>query len=196
MSKRRANGVRSHGDNIDNFIDDDINVDDRIIHLFESISNVSSSKVIKGIQLMLAKGKDKPIDIYINSFGGCPYSSMAIYDFIRACKETTIRTYAIGCAMSGGSIVFMAGDERYMYKNSVLMLHTVASIAEGKIFDMDIETEECKRIFKQMCDLYAEGTNKSTKQWANLLKYEDRYYRPVKALELGFIDKIIEKNLV
>ena len=191
MSKRKANGVRSHGDNIDNFIDDDINVDDRIIHLFESISNVSSSKVIKGIQLMLAKNTDKPIDIFINSFGGCPYSSTILFDFIRTLNNTTVRTYCAGCAMSGGSIVFMAGDERYIYKNSVLMLHTVSSIAEGKIFDMDIETEECKRIFKDMCAIYATDTNKSAKQWANLLKYEDRYYRAEKAVEIGLATKIL-----
>ena len=172
-------------DNTTVFIDDSININDRIIHLFGSVDDEMASNVIKGIQLMVTKDSSKPISIYINSFGGCPYAAFGIYDYIRSI-HIVVKTYVTGCAMSGGSIIFMAGDERYMFPNAVLMLHSVSSIAEGKVFlDLIDETEECKRIHKQMCEVYAEGSNKTVKQWHKLIEYKDRYYRIEEALKIG-----------
>ena len=179
--------------NFTTFIDDDIDIDNRIIHLFEDIDADSASKITKGIQIMIAKDKNKPIDIYINTFGGCAYSGLFLYDFIRCQRETEIRTYACGCVMSAGSLVFFAGDERYMYENSVIMLHSVASMAEGKVFlELNNETEECKKIYKQLCNIYAENTKPNYKEWYRWLKFEDKNYRKDKALELGFVNKILK----
>lgn len=187
--------IKKDIDNRDIFIENDIDIEGRTIHLFEDINNVSASKVIKGIQIMRRDNLDKPIDIFINSFGGCPYSSFAVYDFIRASKDVTIRTYCCGCAMSGGSIIFMAGDERYMFENSVFMFHSVSSIAEGKVFtDIKVEYDECHKIHSQLCDVYAAGTNKTKAQWNKLIEHKDLYYRKDKALELGIIDGIVETN--
>lgn len=185
--KRKVQKKIGTSDNTSVFIDNDINVNDRIIHLFDEIDNYSASNVIKGIQLMLKRNDEEPIEIYINSFGGCPYSAFSIHDFISKCP-VTVKTFVTGCAMSGGSIVFMAGDERYMYENSVLMLHSVSSLAEGKVFlDMEDEYEECKKIHEQLCEIYANNSTKSKKQWSNLLKYKDKYYRKQESLKLGLI---------
>jgi ATP-dependent protease ClpP protease subunit len=179
--------------NFTTFIDDDIDIDNRVIHLFKPIDFESVSNVAKGIQLMMAKGTDRPIDIYIGSFGGCPYAAFWLYDFIKVQVNLEINTYACGAAMSGGSIIFMAGDHRYMYEHSRLMLHSIASIAEGKLFvSMVPEIEECREIYKDMCKLYALHSNQDFKTWYRWLKFEDKTINSTKALELGLVDKVIK----
>lgn len=179
-------------DNANKYLDYGIDIDNRIVNLTHDIDSESVSVCMSGILLMLARDKTSDINIYINSFGGDPYTSFGFYDFLRSLKTCDVNTYNIGCAMSGGSIIFLAGDNRYMYENTVFMFHSVSSGAEGKVYlDMVDETEECKRIHKQLCQIYARHTNKSELQWNNLIKFKDVYYRADKALELGIVHKII-----
>lgn len=181
-------------DNTDKFMDHGIDIENRVIHLFDDIGAETTGMVVKGIQLMLAKNKERDIDIYINSFGGCPYSAFGLYNFIRTLKTVTINTYNIGCAMSAGSIIFMSGDNRYMYEDTVFMFHSVASGVDGKLFEIVTEAEECKKIQQQMCAIYAKHTNKTEKQWASLLKHENKFYRSDIAVEYGIIHKVIVDN--
>ena len=179
-------------DNTQLFLDNHINIDNRIIHIFDEIDQEMASNVIKGVQLMMAKDGEKPIDVYINSFGGCVYSSFAIYDFLRT-QTVEIRTHNIGCAMSGGSIIYLAGDVRYAYKNSVFMLHTVSdAIPYAKAFEITNNAENNKAIIKQMCDIYGERTNRDAQEWKKIIKYEDKYYRSEEALKLNIVTEIVE----
>lgn len=182
-------------DNTQLFIDDGINVDLRIIHLFDDIDSDSVGKVIKGLQLIMAKNSELPIDIYINTFGGDPYSGLALYSYIRSLGTIVIRLHALGAVMSAGSIIFMAGDERYIYSNSVLMLHSVSSFAEGKVhLALEDEAEECKRLHKQMCEIYAAHSKQDFNYWNKRIKYKDIYIRPEEAVTLGLVDKIVKEE--
>ncbi len=180
--------------NFTTFIDDDIDIDNRIIHLFKDIDFESVSNVVKGIQLMIARGTDRYIDIYIGSFGGCIYSSFWLYDFIRAQVNVEINTYVCGAAMSGGSIIFLAGDNKYMYQHSRLMMHSVSSsVVDGKLFvDMVPEVEECRKLYIEMCNIYAEHSNQNYKTWYRWLKHDDKFYNAEEAKKLELIDKIIK----
>lgn len=192
--KRKINR-KLNNDNTDKFMDHGIDVENRVIHLFEDIDAETAGMVVKGLQLMMVKSKDKDIDIYINSFGGCPYASIGLYNFIRTLKTCNVNTYNIGCAMSGGSIIFMAGDNRFMYENTVFMIHSVSSGAEGKVYlELIEEAEECKRIHKDLCEIYARHTNKSEKQWHRLIEHKNRYYRAEEAINMGIVHKIIVDN--
>lgn len=186
---------RYNKDNADKYLEYGIDIDNRIVNITHSIEQESVAICMSGIMLMLAKDKEKDIHIYINSFGGDPYTSMGFYDFLRSLKTCDINTYNIGCAMSGGSIIFMAGDNRYMYENTVFMMHSVSSGAEGKVhLDLIDEADECKRIHNQLCEIYAKHTKRTKKQWDNLIKYKDRYYRAEDALKMGIVHKIITDN--
>ena len=182
-------------DNADKYLEYGIDVENRIVNITHDICQESISISISGIHLMLARDKNKDIDIYINSFGGCPYTAMGFYNFIRTLNTCDVNTYNIGCVMSAASIIFVAGDNRYMYEDTVFMLHSVSSMAEGKAhLDLSDESDECKRIHKQMCDIYAKHTDKSSKQWNTMIRYRDKYIRKNEALDIGIVDKIIYDN--
>lgn len=182
-------------DNAEKYLEYGIDIDNRIVNITHEIDQESVAICMSGILLMIAKNKTEDIHIYINSFGGCVYTGMGFYNFLRTLQSVKIKTYNVGCAMSAGSLIFMAGDERFMYEDTVFMFHSVSSGAEGKVhLDLVDEAEECKRIHKQLCDIYAKHTNKSSKQWNNLIKYKDIYYRKEDALKIGIVDKIILDN--
>lgn len=182
-------------DNSSTFIEEHVDLDNRIIHLFVDITSKSVSRVIKGIQLMINRNSEQPINIFINSSGGCIYSSFGLYNFIKAQKDTIIKTYNCGCCMSGGSIIFLAGDEKYMYKDSVFMFHTVSSGGGQDLStlfgDMIPDTNETTKLYVQMCKIYAENSNIAYKEWYRKLKFQNQYYRVKEALEMEIVDKVL-----
>jgi ATP-dependent protease ClpP protease subunit len=99
----------------------------------------------------------------------------------------------MGAIMSAATIIFLSGDEKIAYENSVFMFHTVSSATYGK-FTVEIkdEYEECKRIHMDMCQFYGKYTKIPAKEWFKLLKANDLYIRPEKALEMGIVDKILK----
>lgn len=177
-------------DNTTIFLEEGIDVDNRVIHLFEDIDQGVVSKVIRGIQLMTVKNAELPISIYINSFGGDVYSGFGLFDFIQS-LQVEVHIYVVGCAMSAASIILMAGDHRYMYENSKLMLHSASGGVDGKSFEVVNDAEEHKRIHQQMSEIYASRSNVDAKKWSKDLKYENLYYRAEEAMELGLIDSIV-----
>lgn len=185
------NGRKMTPDNNSMFIDDGVNLKDRVIHLFEDVGSDSVGKVIRGIQLMLVANKE-PIDIFINSFGGCPYSAWAVANFITLQKDVLIRTHALGAVMSAATTVFLAGDEKLCYENSVFMFHTVSSGVEGKYTnELKDNYLECQRIHEDMCEFYGKYTKTTSKEWMKLLKGNDLYIRPEQAVEMGIVDRIV-----
>lgn len=189
---KQKKAKRLNSDNTSTFIEDGINVDNRQIHLFDTISQDSTSKVIRGIQLMLVKNAELPISLYINSYGGDVYSGLGLFDFIHS-LTVEVHIYVVGTAMSAASIVLMAGDVRYMYENSKLMLHTCSGGVEGKAFEIINDAAEHKRIHQQMAELYASRSNVKVEKWAKDLKHENMYLRAEEALSLGLIDIIVKR---
>lgn len=182
-------------DHINFFFEKGVYINGRIIHIQTDIDTNVAMDVIKALDLLEAASETLPISIYIATFGGCPYSAFGIYDYIKANVNAPVETCIIGTAMSAGSIIFMSGDTRTMLQNSVLMLHTVSSYAEGKVHtSLSNESDECKRIHQQMCKIYARHSKKDYKYWTSHIKYEDRYYRGKEALRLGLATDFIEDD--
>jgi ATP-dependent Clp protease protease subunit len=68
--------------------------------------------------------KRKPIQIYINSYGGYVNDMWSIIDIILNSK-TPIHTYCTGYAQSAAFELFLSGHRRYMTKHAKLMYHQI-----------------------------------------------------------------------
>lgn len=174
-------------DNSKYWIETGIDLEQRKIMIDETIDEYSTGWVIRAIHKMLEINSEDPIDIYINSFGGSVYDGFALYDTIINCDKTTIRTHALGKIMSMALIIFLAGDERDATENATFMAHAISSYTWGKLYELDIETNECKRLEENTLKIMADRTGQSYSYWKRQLKYEDRYYDKDKAKELGII---------
>lgn len=92
---------------------------------FDSVS-LSSVKS----QLRNVKDIDE-IEVHINSYGGDVFESIAILNYLKYERSEKITTVVDGIAASGGSIIFMAGDERVMPSNTQVMIHNPWTITYG-----------------------------------------------------------------
>src|SRR5690606_32257406 len=122
---------RVNRDDTDRFHDYSLYIPKRIIYVGSETHDIESGesgtdgamaeRVIKNISILEGISSD-PINIIMNNVGGDEYHGFAIYDIIKVCKSyVTIQIF--GHAMSMGSIILQAADERVMAPNSRQMIH-------------------------------------------------------------------------
>lgn len=73
----------------------------------------------------------KPIQLFINSYGGSVYDGLALIDVIKRSK-TPVHTVCIGSCMSMALWVWLSGAKRFVGKSATLMFHDVSLFAYDK----------------------------------------------------------------
>lgn len=165
----------------------------RTVYLSGEITHETLESCIREIQLIQAEKKStKPIKLFINTPGGCPYSSLALYDFISTCK-TPIHTYAMGMCMSGGTLVWLAGKKKYTYLNTTFMFHTIAGgVSDGKLYESKVDIKESERVFDLMCEIYDHHSLHDLEWWKQRLQYKDVYIPASQIGDLGIDYTIVQ----
>ncbi len=224
-------------DDVDQFMDNHIYLPTRTIYMGsigessdgESGTDYSMAEtVIKALHILdnqdasSMKG-EKPINIIMNNIGGDVYHGMAIYDAISSCKNhVTVRVY--GHAMSMGSIILQAADQRIMTRHSRIMIHygsfgmsehnktvykwtdeakkfdeIMENVYLDKIQDNKITLEKYLKLIGKANEIPAgNAKNKKIligkKELQEMLNF-DTIIDADTALELNLIDKIEDKNV-
>jgi ATP-dependent Clp protease protease subunit len=80
-------------------------------------------------------GAVKTLNVYINSPGGNVFEGITIANMLKR-FNATVNVYVDGLAASIASIIAMAGDNIYMYKNSMIMVHNPMAGAMGYADDL------------------------------------------------------------
>lgn len=189
-------------DDTDRFFDYDINIPARTIYMGSvnvsddgdesGVDAIMAERVIKALNLLDAS--EGNITIIMNNPGGDWYHGMAIYDAIKACKNhITIKVF--GMAMSMGSVILQAADERVMAPNSRFMIHYGYAGGQMESTNLLRWAEEEKKISKKMEDIYMEkilqkNPNFKLKQLQKMLN-PDTILSPEETIALGLADKIL-----
>lgn len=144
------------------------------------------------IPLMQMAQEKGPIQIYINSYGGSINDSQAIVDIIQTIDNPVI-TMAFGKAMSAGFDIFLAGDYRISYPNTVFMCHSgSASLGPQTLSAINVEAKLHEEYFVRWAKFYASRTKVSEKEWLDILNNSlNRYYFPEEAKNLGITHHIV-----
>lgn len=131
------------------------------------------------------------ITVYIDTYGGNVDSCMLIYDAMRTCR-CPLRTIGIGKVMSAGALILAAGDpgNRFLTKNSRIMIHQISGRTSGTLSDMENEIKEASRLHEQYVNLLAEHTKTTKTKILEDLKV-DKYLTPSEAIKYGLADKIM-----
>lgn len=198
---------RFNRDDIDKFLDYEIYVPSRTVYMgsvkVDDDGNESGTdaamaeRTIKSLHVLesLAPNGDQPINIIMNNPGGCEYSGLAIYDAIKACKNhVTIKVF--GHAMSMGSVILQAADDRVMSPNSRMMIHygtwgisdhpkiVYKWAEEGKKFDSIMEQIYMEKIL-------AKNPGFKLKKLQEMLNF-DTFLTAKEAVALGLADSVLE----
>ena len=148
------------------------------------------------LQLMYLEKQDKclPINIYINSPGGSVVDGMVLYDFIRMMKSP-INTICTGRACSMGAIIYLAGDNRYVFPHSEIMIHDAsfgrAEFSGLKPDEIQEKTDELLETTKMLRKVVAERTGQSLKSVTERMK-KDSFFKAEESIQYGLSTAVVE----
>lgn len=148
------------------------------------------SKVIDKYQSDSAYDRE-PIELYISSFGGSGYDVISVIDQIENLKAP-VHTYLYGKAMSAGFLLFMVGCQRFISRNSTLMLHQLSGVCAGTYQDMKEQLEEYERMQQRVEDLIMLHTHVEEELLEAIRESKYNLYLDAEeAIEMGVADQII-----
>jgi len=133
----------------------------------------------------------KPIEIYIDSYGGSVYQCLGLISVIEKSK-TPVHTIVTGAAMSAGFTILISGHKRFAYKYSTMMYHQVRSLAIGELKTMEDDVKECKRLQKMLEKITLNKTKIKPEKIKEIFKEKiDWFIDAEEALKLNVVDEII-----
>ena len=130
-----------------------------------------------------------PINLHIQSNGGSLMNALYIVDLIDN-LETPVNTYVDGYAASAASLISVMGKERYMTKNSMILIHQLSSGREGKYEELHDDNENLIMLMDKLKTIYMEHSHISEEILDNILKH-DLWLDAERCKQYGLIDKII-----
>lgn len=163
----------------------------RIILLTEPINDETAAAITSELLYLEAENSEAPITIYINSPGGSISSGFAIYDVMNKIK-CPVHTMVMGIAASMAAFILCSGSRgnRYALPNASIMIHQPKGAIEGQAADVEIYAKRLVELRQELYKIMAKNTGMSYEEMAYACE-RDNYLTSKKALEMGFIDKII-----
>ncbi len=190
-------------DDVDKFHDYGIHIPTRTIYMgsetFDIVEGESGTdgymaeRSIKNIHLLESINKE-PITILTNNVGGDEYHGFAVYDAIKECKSTVI-VKVLGHAMSMGSIILQAADERIMAPTSRQMIHYGTWGINDHAKTARKWSDEGEKINDWMEQMYLEKIRQkipdfSLSKLRKMLDH-DTFLTAKESVELGLADKVL-----
>src|SRR5215475_9043630 len=138
---------------------------DRIIFLGYPINDEVANIVTAQLLFLESTDRTRDIQMYINSPGGAVYSGLGMYDTMNYITPD-VSTICIGMAASMAAILLCAGTKgkRTALKHSRIMLHQPSGSIGGQASDIEITVNEIRKLKKELYDIYAFHTGKTSKQ--------------------------------
>lgn len=201
-------GRNVNRDDIDKFHDYSLHIPSRTLYMgSEHVSDdtfaesgveaTMAERLIKNLHILESINTEN-ITIIMNNPGGDVNHGLAIYDAIRACKShVTIKVF--GHAMSMGSVILQAADERIMAPTASQMIHYGSLGVDKEAKTVYKIVDEMKRIDKWMEEMYLAKIKEKqphyTKQRLERMLNHDTFLTAKQSVELGLADKVLgEEN--
>ena len=152
-----------------------------------------ATSIVAALLFLQYSNSNKEISMYINSPGGSVTAGLSIYDTMQYIKPD-IRTICVGQAASMGAILLAAGTEgrRLSLPHSRMMIHQPKGGYCGDQVDIEIQSEEIKRVRARLDNILAKHTGKPIDEITKATD-RDNYMDVKEAIEYGLIDNVIER---
>ncbi len=152
----------------------------------------SASRDIKNLHILDNLGTGT-ITILMDLVGGDVLSGMRIYDAIAACKNKVV--IIADSAMSMGSIILQAGDERILSKNARVMIHAGSASYSDHPRAIDNWRKYDKKMDVVHEDIYLEKIKQKkprfTREQLQKMLEHDTILTAKEAVEMGLADKVL-----
>lgn len=132
------------------------------------------------------------LTVRINSYGGSVSEGLAIYSLLSEFKGH-LKTIVDGFACSAASVIFMAGQERVVPENGLLMIHNAWTEARGDSNAMKKVAEDLEKITQPSLNIYTSKTKLSEEEIKEKMDREE-WITSQEAYEWGFSTTQERKN--
>lgn len=168
--------------------------DERIVFLWGPIWPGSAGELIMLLLYLQHKAADRDIHLYINSPGGAPDDTLAIYDTMQY-LECDVCTYCVGQAGRSAAVILASGTsgKRYSLPHSRIMIHQLWGGVGGQASDVKIQAEEILKSKRIYNEILARHTGKTVDE-VQADTERDRYLSPAEAKEYGLVDEILSAS--
>lgn len=145
------------------------------------------------IEEQLNNANGKPLNIYINSYGGEVFEGFAIYNILK--RYSGFKTvYVDGIAASIASVIALCGDKVIMNQASMFMIHNASGCCIGNAEDMKKVIQALEQINEVIKDVYKSKTKLDDDKLTELMDKET-FITAQECLDYGFCDEIMEKEV-
>lgn len=194
---------RVNRDDIDKWHDSGVYIPTRHIYMGSEHSDselgeggcdyLMAERVIKNLHILESINKE-PITILMNNIGGDEYHGFAMYDAIKLC-ESHITIKVLGHAMSMGSIILQAADERLMAPTSRQMIHYGTWGIHDHAKTAQKWAKEGEKIDKWMENMYLAKIQEKHPSFSlddikGMLDH-DTFFTAQESVKLGLCDKVL-----
>lgn len=136
--------------------------------------------------------ENKPLNIYINSYGGEVFEGFAIYNMLK--RYGGYKTVVVdGIAASIASVIAMCGDKIVMNEASMMMIHNASGVCMGNAEEMQKVVNALEQMNEVIRDVYIARTGLSSEKLEELMNNET-FMSAKECVELGFADEVLENN--
>lgn len=168
--------------------------DELEIFLYGVVGDEYTQSDAGSIARILAANRKKPASMRIASHGGLAYDGLAIHNaFADHDGPTTAIIESV--AASAASLAAIGADKVKMYANATYHIHEGIGFAYGHIAEIKETIDWLETFNEAAVKTYAAKTGKSEKVMAAALlgaNGDGTKYNAQQALEMGFIDEIVE----
>lgn len=180
---------QSEDGSVDIRIDGDI-IDDNDVFIYEFFGLKGTAP--NEFRNELNKFKGKPVNVWIDSYGGSVFAAVSIYNALR--EHGQITTIIDGKAMSAGFTIALAGDTVKMSMGALAMAHNpLAEPGMANAEDLRRVADVLDKVKDTMLNIYQAKSNLSREKLSEIMSAET-YMTAQDAKELGFVDEIYENG--
>jgi ATP-dependent protease ClpP protease subunit len=149
-------------------------------------------KVDELLYTALKNGFGRPkIYLHVNSYGGYIFSGVSAMDTILRLKEfADIITIVEGGVASAGTFVSVVGTERWMTRNSYMLIHQLSSTTFGKYRELKDDMKNNEELMKMIKNVYTKYTQVPPEEVDKILDH-DLWWDSETCLKYKLVDKII-----
>ncbi len=126
--------------------------------------------------------------LHLTTPGGSLQDAFRMMDFIQR-NPVPINTVIDGIVASAGSLVALAGVERFITPNSYLRIHQLRGGGFGKLVELKDEMDNCVKAHKRMVAIYVKYSKMTTDQVEEQLSKEIELDSD-ECIGLGLVDKL------
>jgi len=162
---------------------------DSCFELMKELRSVETKVLTVSITSKIEK---QPIYLHLTTDGGLIHSAFSVIDCIKN-LSVPVYTVADGIVASAGTLIFLAGEKKYMCENAYMLIHELRSGVWGKMSDIEDEVENLKKLMAHITKIYVDNTKLKKKDLSKILK-KDMIWDINECIRTGLVDEKYSEN--